>query len=64
MEQWEYATVQFHTGGFLGGKLDLDEFATELNMYGSEGWELVSCFDTSKEQGKSRDVIAVFKRRK
>lgn len=64
MEQWEYKTLKFKTGGFLGGKLDPDEFEAELNMYGSDGWELISCFDTNIEQGSSRDVIAVFKRRK
>ncbi|GFN30266.1 hypothetical protein PCURB6_05260 [Paenibacillus curdlanolyticus] len=36
----------------------------ELNNYGFEGWELVSCFDTSSYQGQSREVIIVFKRRK
>jgi len=64
MEQWEYQTIKFKTGGFLGGKIDPEEFDYELNKYGSEGWELVSCFDTSKNQGESRDIIVVFKRRK
>jgi hypothetical protein len=64
MEQWEYKTLKFKTGGFLGGKLDPEEFEAELNAYGGEGWELISCFDTSMGQGTSRDVIAVFKRRK
>ncbi|MBD3922181.1 DUF4177 domain-containing protein [Paenibacillus sp. PR3] len=64
MEQWEYKTLKFRIGGFLGGKLDSDEFESELNVYGSDGWELVSCFDTSMGQGTSRDVIAVLKRRK
>lgn len=64
MELWEYRTIKFKTGGFLGGKLDPEEFEIELNQHGNEGWELVSCFDTSKYQGESRDIIAVFKRRK
>ncbi|MDF2608336.1 MAG: hypothetical protein K0S34_2536, partial [Bacillales bacterium] len=28
-----------------------------------EGWELISCFDTSFGQGTSREVIAVMKRK-
>ncbi|WP_219836092.1 DUF4177 domain-containing protein [Paenibacillus sp. R14(2021)] len=63
MEKWEYKTLTYKTGGFLGGKLDPEEFEGLLNEYGTEGWELVSCFDTSKSQGQSRDVIAIFKRR-
>lgn len=63
MEQWEYKTLKIKTGGFLGGKVDEQEFEEELNRLGLDGWELVSCFDTNV-QGQSRDVIAVCKRRK
>ncbi|CAH8245913.1 DUF4177 domain-containing protein [Paenibacillus melissococcoides] len=62
MEQWEYKTLKIKTGGFLGGKVDEQEFEEELNRLGLDGWELVSCFDTSLNQGQSRDVIAVCKR--
>jgi hypothetical protein len=61
--QWEYRTLKYKTGGFLGGKVDEQEFEEILNQYGYEGWELVSCFDTSVSQGVSRDIIAIFKRR-
>jgi hypothetical protein len=63
MDQWEYKTIKYKTGGFMGGKVDENEFQDILNQHGFEGWELVSCFDTSTGQGQSRDVIAVFKRR-
>jgi hypothetical protein len=33
-----------------------------MNRLGSQGWELVSAFDTSRGGGGTRDVIAVFKR--
>jgi hypothetical protein len=64
MEQWEYKTMKYKTGGFLGGKIDELEFQEELNNHGRAGWELVSCFDTSQSQGASRDIIVVFKRKK
>jgi len=64
MEQWEYKTIKFKTGGFLGGKVDPEEFENELNQYGIDGWELTSCFDTSMSQGASRDIIIVFKRKR
>lgn len=60
--QWAYTTAKYETGGFLGGKVDEGELSDLLNSYGIQGWELVSCFDTSLHQGKSRDIICVFKR--
>lgn len=64
VEKWEYKTLKFQTGGFFGGKLNAEGFDGILNKMGNEGWELVSCFDTSQTQGVSRDVITVFKRKK
>lgn len=61
--KWEYRTIKYKTGGFLGGKVDEDGFEQMLNEAGYEGWELVSCFDTSTTHGQSRDIIAVFKRK-
>ncbi|MFS0839517.1 DUF4177 domain-containing protein [Paenibacillus sp. UNC499MF] len=64
MERWEYQTLKFFTKGFfVGGKLDLDEFDQDLNEMGAQGWELISCFDTSQHQGSSKEVICVFKRK-
>lgn len=63
MEKWEYKSIKFKPGGFFGGKIDEHEFELELNEYGKEGWELISCFDTSYGQGTSREVIAVMKRK-
>jgi len=33
-----------------------------MNRLGSQGWELVAAFDTSRGGGGTRDVIAIFKR--
>jgi hypothetical protein len=64
MDTWEYKTIKMDTTGFLGGKLDIDVFETNLNELGSQGWELVGAFDTNQTHGASREVIAVFKRRR
>lgn len=63
MEQWEYKSLKIETKGFWSRKLDVNEFDGQLNSLGKDGWELVSCFDTSQYQGESKEVIAVFKRR-
>ena len=64
MDTWEYKTIQVEAKGFMGGIIDLETFQRDLNYLGSQGWELVSCFDTNMNQGQSRFVIAVFKRKK
>ncbi|UVI27494.1 DUF4177 domain-containing protein [Paenibacillus spongiae] len=61
--QWEYRTLKYKTGGFLGGKVNQEELDELLNSQGYEGWELISCFDTSMTQGQSKDLIMIFKRR-
>ncbi|MFD0710746.1 DUF4177 domain-containing protein [Paenibacillus sp. GCM10027626] len=63
MVQWEYHTLKYRTGGFLGGKVNEEELDDLLNSRGYEGWELVSSFDTSLYQGQSKDIIMIFKRR-
>ena len=64
MDVWEYKTVSFKATGFMGGIIDFHEFESELNAQGAQGWELVSCFDTNMSQGQTRDVVAVFKKRR
>ena len=63
MEKWEYSTKKMQTKGFTGGILEIQDFDTELNKMGSEGWELVSCFGTNQSYGQTREVIVVFKRK-
>ncbi|MDX9872894.1 MAG: DUF4177 domain-containing protein [Clostridia bacterium] len=63
MESWEYRVIKYDTEGFLGGKIETSTFERELNDLGGQGWELVSCFDTSMSYGQTRHVVAVFKRR-
>ena len=63
MERWEYSAIKMLTKGFAGGILDMQNFDTELNRMGAEGWELVSCFDTNQSYGQTREVVSVFKRK-
>lgn len=63
MEKWEYKTIEFKTAGVMGGKLDAGDFTNQLNSHGLQGWEAVSCFDTNYEQGATRFVFVLLKRR-
>lgn len=64
LEKWEYTSIKVETKGFMGGILEIEDFNYELNKFGEQGWELVSCLTTSSGQGTTREVVAVFKRRK
>ena len=65
-EHWEYRTLKIPTdfGFWSGTDFDADQLAQQLNVQGTEGWELVSIFDIEKVQGGSKFVVAVMKRRK
>lgn len=62
MAGWEYQTLKVEPGGWLGGKVDVDELRERLNALGRQGWELVSALDTAYGQGGSREVVAILKR--
>ena len=62
MTCWEYKSVKFLITGFMGGDLNTEEFDKKTNENGLEGWELVSCFETSQTKGVGKYLVAVFKR--
>ncbi len=57
-------TIALPAQGFLGGKIDPDELTARLDEAGAAGWELVNVFATAQGYGKTRDVVAVFRRAK
>lgn len=48
--------------GLLGGVVDASALDVLLNKLGSQGWNLVSVFDTNMLHGQSREIVAMFKR--
>ena len=60
----DFKVIKLDAAGFWISQGQVDEAAleAEMNRLGSEGWELVSAFDTNRGGGETRDVIAVFKR--
>ncbi len=60
---WEYLTEKCQTGGFLGGKVDIEALRLRLNHLGQFGWELVSAVDTNQAPyGETREILLIFKR--
>lgn len=64
MERWEYTSIKVETKGFMGGILDIEDFNYELNRFGEQVWELVPCLTTSSRHSATKEVVAVFKRKK
>jgi hypothetical protein len=62
--RWEYKAIKLDAAGVWLSQGHVDEAALEavMNRLGSDGWELVSAFDTSRGGGGTRDVIAILKR--
>ncbi len=62
---WEYKTVVIKAKtSFLGGKFDSSQIEFELNLYGNDGWELVSIVTSNRSYGETSSLICVFKRQK
>jgi hypothetical protein len=62
MERWEYRTEKLDVEGFFNPTVDAAAFDAALNALGAEGWELVTAFDLNRGQGRSIEVVALFKR--
>jgi len=62
--KWEYKTLKMDAAGvwLSQGRLDEAKLEALMNQLGSQGWELVSAFDTNRGGGATRDVVAIFKR--
>lgn len=54
--------IRAEAHGLKGGDFEADAVLFKMNEYGAQGWELVSAFDTNMLQGRSRDIILIFKR--
>ena len=62
-DKFEYKTFMYNPKGFVGGKVDEDDFQENLNTLGAMGWDLVSCVASAEAYGQTRHLICVFKRR-
>lgn len=61
--RWEYVTLKIDVDRFIRGPaIDAADISRHLNRFGGEGWELVSMIDVNAGEGRTCDLVAVFKR--
>jgi len=79
MDRWEFTTIQLEPKAVETGNRknpttlmrDADYFSEQVNAYGKEGWDLVSCFCTEAQvnggipvdTGGTNGIFAMFKRK-
>lgn len=61
--RWEYRVLHIDVDGWIfGPTLDPQALNEQLNEYGEDGWELVHVVDVSRGQGRTSDLVVLFKR--
>jgi hypothetical protein len=62
MVKWEYKVVEFASGGFMGGGINIQDVETRLNELGKLGWELVTSYSTNAGYGATRKLVYTLKK--
>ncbi|WP_440056433.1 DUF4177 domain-containing protein (plasmid) [Pseudoalteromonas sp. T1lg65] len=62
--KWEYITKTFELSGIFSAIANFEEIDQELNVLGSEGWELVEIHFNSGNLKSNLAAVAVLKRQK
>jgi hypothetical protein len=60
VERFEYKIVEFKRKSAWSIKFDIDAITTELNSYGSQGWEAIS----NVYQPNTGTIVVILKRKK
>lgn len=61
--RWEYTTLKLDVDrSILGPYIEPKQVSGYLNRFGDDGWELVSMIDVNAGEGRTCDLVAVFKR--
>ena len=64
MDKYEYKVYTYDTKGMFGGKLDKTDLESQLNKFGNEGWEMISCTSSNQSYGSTKSIVFIFKRKK
>ena len=64
MEIFEYKVGVYETNGDWLGSVESNQLENQLNLFGCEGWELVSCIYKDYSNRSKKSVVCIFKRKK
>ncbi len=59
--RWEYFSMKVGTSFWLG-EINDGRLISEMNALGAEGWELVATLGTTIGEGRSNEIVLLFKR--
>jgi len=60
--KYEYKVLKFDVKGWFTRKVDSNDLESELNKYGSEGWEIESVENILTDPGCTKMLVAIMKR--
>lgn len=61
--RWEYVTLKIDVDRYVRGpNINVRDISEHLNHFGGGGWELVSMIDVNAGEGRTCDLVAIFKR--
>lgn len=64
MEKYEYMTFEYEIKISWGNPLvNPAELKNQLNIFGKDGWEMVSSTPITELQGRIRSIVYTFKRK-
>jgi hypothetical protein len=63
-KRFEYKTLKIEekVDFWTGSEIDAQKLEAQLNQLGLEGWEQTSAIETNYREGKTNEVILLFKR--
>jgi hypothetical protein len=61
--RWSYTTLKIDVDRLVSGpEINVADISRHLNHLGGDGWELVSMIDVNAGEGRTCDLVGVFKR--
>ncbi len=60
--KYEYKVLSFDAKGWINRKVDPNDMETQLNQYGSEGWDLFHISEILRDAGVTAMLVATLRR--
>lgn len=61
-EHWEYHVIRLNVDTLFGPDIDPDSLRETLDAVGQDGWELVNSIAITRGNGRTSELVFLFKR--